>query len=158
MRKSISAIVAAVAVTLILPTAVFAQWPVANAKSYVSQGYTKEHKAYDIASYKGTKIVPMRAGTVVFAGRKSSCGGIQVYVRHGDGLYSAYYHLSAEYAYRGQYVSKTTMIGRVGESGCATGPHLHLSVWRGYPWRSGSYRISPWTYIDSGSYLPYRYR
>jgi hypothetical protein len=31
-------------------------------------------------------------------------------------------------------------------------------VWRGYPWSSGSYRVNPWTYIDSGTYLPYRYR
>jgi murein DD-endopeptidase MepM/ murein hydrolase activator NlpD len=158
MRKSINAIVAAVAVSLILPAAVSAQWPVANVKSYVSQGYSRHHKAYDIASYKGTKVLAMRAGTVVFAGRKADCGGLQVYVKHGNGLYSAYYHLSAEYVYRGKYVSRYTTIGRVGESGCATGPHLHISVWRGYPWRDGSYRISPWTYIDSGGYLPYRYR
>jgi murein DD-endopeptidase MepM/ murein hydrolase activator NlpD len=158
MRKSISAIVVAVAASLILPAAVFAHWPVANTHSYVSQGYSTKHKAYDIASYKGTKVVPMRAGTVVFAGRKDNCGGLQVYVRHGDGLYSAYYHLSAEYVSRGQYVTGYTMLGRVGESGCATGPHLHISVWHGYPWHSGSYRVSPWRFIDSGSYLPYRYR
>lgn len=158
MRKSIIALVATLVVALTLPASVAAQWPVANSKSYVSQGYTYRHKAYDIASYKGTKVVPMRKGQVVFAGRKSDCGGIQVYVSHGNGLYSAYYHLSAEYATRGQYVYESTMIGRVGESGCATGPHLHISVWRGYPWRSGSYRISPWPYIDSGTWFPARYR
>jgi murein DD-endopeptidase MepM/ murein hydrolase activator NlpD len=157
MRKSISALTAALAVMVLLPGAAFAQWPVANSSSYVSQGYHSGHKAYDIASYKGTKIVPMRSGTVVFAGRKSNCGGIQVYVNHGNGLYSAYHHMSTEYVYRGKYVTKWTTLGRVGESGCATGPHLHISVWKGYPWKSGSYRISPWNYIDSGTWFPKRY-
>ena len=158
MRKSISALVAALVVALILPATVAAQWPVANTSSYVSRGYSTYHKAYDIASYYGTKVVPMRKGKVVFAGVKSDCGGRQVYVYHGNGLYSAYHHLSAEYVSSGQYIYGTTMLGRVGESGCATGPHLHISVWKGYPWRAGSYRVSPWPYIDSGSWLPYRYR
>lgn len=158
MRKSIRALTVALAVTLLLPAAASAQWPVKNTKSYVSQGYNSRHKAYDIASYKGTPVIPMRRGTVVFAGRKSNCGGLQVYVYHGNGLYSAYHHLSAEYVYKGKYITRDTMLGRVGESGCATGPHLHISVWRGYPWRSGSYRVSPWSYIDSGTWFPYRYR
>jgi murein DD-endopeptidase MepM/ murein hydrolase activator NlpD len=157
MRKSISALTVALVATLVLPTAVFAQWPVANSSSYVSQGYSSRHKAYDIASYKGTKVVPMRSGKVVFAGRKDNCGGIQVYVYHGNGLYSAYHHLSTEYVYRGQYLTSSTMLGRVGESGCATGPHLHISVWKGFPWHSGSYRVSPWNYIDSGTWFPKRY-
>lgn len=158
MRKSIRALTVALAVTMILPAAASAQWPVKNTKSYVSQGYHSKHKAYDIASYKGTPVLPMSRGTVVFAGRKSNCGGLQVYVSHGNGLYSAYHHLSAEYVWKGKYVTRDAMIGRVGESGCATGPHLHISVWRGYPWRSGSYRVSPWNYIDSGTWFPLRYR
>jgi murein DD-endopeptidase MepM/ murein hydrolase activator NlpD len=157
MRKSISALTVALVVTLILPAAAFAQWPVANSKSYVSQGYSTKHKAYDIASYKGTKVVPMRSGKVVYAGWKSNCGGLQVYVYHGNGLYSAYHHLSAEYVYRGKWLTRDTMLGRVGESGCATGPHLHISVWKGYPWSDGAYRISPWNYIDSGTWFPRRY-
>lgn len=157
MRKSISALTVALVVTLLLPASVFAQWPVANSNSYVSQGYSSTHKAYDIASPKGTKVIPMTSGRVVFAGRKDNCGGLQVYVYHGDGLYSAYYHLSAEYVYKGLWLNKSTMLGRVGESGCASGPHLHISVWRGYPWRDGSYRVSPWSYIDSGTWFPKRY-
>ena len=158
MRKSINAIVAAVAASLILPAAAFAQWPVENSHSYVSQGYSRQHRAYDIATSRGTKVVPMRGGTVVFAGRKDDCGGLQVYIRHGDGKFSAYYHLSVEFVHKGQYVTRSKVIGRVGESGCATGPHLHISVWQGHPWRSGSHRISPWRFIDSGRWLPHKYR
>lgn len=159
MRKFIRALTAALAASLILPAAVFAQWPVANTSSYISQGYSSSHKAYDIASYSGTRVVPMRSGRVAFAGWKANCGGYQVYVYHGSGMYSAYFHLRAEYAYKGQWVtSQVTTLGRVGETGCATGPHLHFEVWHGYPWSSGAYRVNPWTYIDSGTYLPYRYR
>ena len=159
MRKSIRAIAAALVVALVLPVATMAAWPVANRYSWVSQGYHSYHKADDIASYSGTKVVPMRSGRVVFAGWKKNCGGYQVWVSHGNGLFSAYYHLRSEAVSKGQWVTKSqTKLGRVGESGCATGPHLHFEVWRGFPWSSGSYRVKPWSYINEGTYFPYRYR
>jgi murein DD-endopeptidase MepM/ murein hydrolase activator NlpD len=159
MRRSIRAIAAALVVALVLPVATMAAWPVANRYSWVSQGYHSYHKADDIASYSGTKVVPMRSGKVVFAGWKRNCGGYQVWVSHGNGLYSAYYHLRSESVSKGQWVTQSqTVLGRVGSTGCATGPHLHFEVWRGFPWASGSYRVRPWGYIDQGSYLPYRYR
>jgi murein DD-endopeptidase MepM/ murein hydrolase activator NlpD len=158
MRRSISAIAAALIVALILPAAVQAAWPVATRASYLSQGYSSHHRADDIAAAWGTPIVPIRSGKVVFVGRKDACAGLEVYVSHGNGLYSTYFHMSSESVYRGQLVTRqVTRLGRVGESGCATGPHVHVEVWRGYPWRSGSYRINPWSYVDSGEYLPSRY-
>ena len=124
MRKSIRAIAAAMVVALVLPVATMAAWPVANRYSYVSQGYHSYHKADDIASYSGTRVVPMRSGKVVFAGWKKNCGGYQVWVSHGNGLYSAYYHLRSEYVSKGQWVTRSqTTLGRVGETGCATGPN-----------------------------------
>jgi murein DD-endopeptidase MepM/ murein hydrolase activator NlpD len=136
-----------------------ASWPVGSRNSYRSQGYHPGHRANDIAANKGVRVVPMRSGTVVFAGWKSNCGGWQVWLSHGSGLYSAYYHLSRESTSSGRYVRRgESTIGYVGSSGCVTGAHLHLEVWRGYPWRSSSYRVNPWNYIDSGYYLPYRYR
>jgi murein DD-endopeptidase MepM/ murein hydrolase activator NlpD len=159
MRRSIRAIATALVVALVLPVATMAAWPVANRYSWVSQGYHSYHKADDIASYSGTKVVPMRSGRVVFAGWKKNCGGYQVYVSHGNGLYSAYYHLRSEAVSKGQWVTKSqTQLGRVGETGCATGPHLHFEVWRGFPWSSGSYRVRPWSYINEGTYFPYKYR
>lgn len=159
MRRSIRAIAAALTVAILLPAATLAAWPVANKSSWISQGYYSYHKANDIASYSGTPVVPMSNGKVVFAGWKGNCGGYQVWVSHGNGLYSASYHLRSESVSKGQAVtSQVTRLGRVGESGCATGPHLHFEVWRGFPWASGSYRVRPFSYIDSGTYLPARYR
>jgi murein DD-endopeptidase MepM/ murein hydrolase activator NlpD len=159
MRRSTIALAMALLIGAILPAAVTAHWPVENRYSYVSQGYHSYHQAYDIASYRGTPIVPIRSGTVIFAGWKNNCGGYQVWVSHGNGLYSAYYHLSTIAVWRGKWVSdQTTKLGRVGASGCATGSHLHVEVWRGRPWASGSYRVNPWYFIHSGYWLPYRYR
>lgn len=159
MRRSIRATAAALVVALVLPVATMAAWPVANRYSWISQGYHSYHKANDIASYSGTKVVPMRSGKVVFAGWKRNCGGYQVWVSHGNGLYSAYYHLRSEAVSKGQYVKRQeTMLGRVGATGCASGAHLHFEVWKGFPWSSGAYRVRPWEYIDLGTYLPYRYR
>jgi murein DD-endopeptidase MepM/ murein hydrolase activator NlpD len=157
-RVAISAAFAALmALAAVVPTA--ASWPVASGSSYVSQGYHSYHKAYDLAAPGGSRIVPIRSGKVVFAGWKSNCGGYQVWVSHGNGLYSAYYHMSREVSWSGRYVTRqSSTLGYVGRTGCATGNHLHVEVWHGYPWHSGSYRVSPWSYIDSGSYLPSRYR
>jgi murein DD-endopeptidase MepM/ murein hydrolase activator NlpD len=159
MRRSIRAIAAALAVALLLPAVTQAAWPVATRQAYVSQKFKTGHKANDIVAPAGTKVVPMRSGRVVFEGRKGNCGGIQVWVRHGDGLYSAYYHLRSESVRKGERVRQSrTRLGRVGSSGCAVGAHLHVEVWRGFPWKSGSHRIDPWPFLNSGEYLPSRYR
>lgn len=161
LRPTRAALAAAMA-ALLLATAALpasASWPVASRNSYRSQGFHAGHRANDIAAARGTRVVPIRSGTVVFAGWRSNCGGWQVWISHGNGLYSAYYHLSRETTASGRYVSRqSTTIGYVGTSGCVTGSHLHIEVWRGYPWRSSSYRVNPWNYIDSGYYLPWRYR
>jgi len=158
MRRSIRALAAALTVALILPAVVVASWPVATRSSWISQGWHTYHRADDIAAAPGTPVVPIQSGKVVFAGWKSNCGGTQVWISHGNGLYSAYYHLRSESVSKGQLVTaQVTRIGRVGSSGCATGPHVHVEVWRGFPWASGSYRIRPWAFIDSGTFLPSRY-
>lgn len=159
MRRSIRAIAAALTVAIILPAVVVAAWPVEDRHSYISQDYRKGHRADDIAAPGGTPVVPVRSGRVVFAGWKRNCGGYQVWVAHGDGLYSAYYHLRSESASKSQRVTKEkTRLGRVGQSGCAKGTNVHVEVWRGFPWGSSSYRVDPWKYVNSGTWLPDRYR
>ncbi len=152
-----TAIALAVGTTGAMPVA--ATWPVATPNSRVSQSYKPNHRALDLAAVYGANVLPMRSGRTVFAGWKSNCGGYQVWVSHGSGLYSAYYHLSRVSSYKGEPVTGgVEPIGKVGTSGCATGAHLHVEVWVGYPWRSGSHRVNPWNYLASGRYLPYRYR
>jgi murein DD-endopeptidase MepM/ murein hydrolase activator NlpD len=163
MRKSIRALTAAgvlaLGLVVVLPAAAFAYWPLADRHAWVSQGYHSSHRAYDLAAPRGTRILPIRSGKVVFAGRKNDdCGGRQVWVYHGNGLYTTYYHMRRITSWKGEHVTaQVTTIGRVGASGCATGPHVHVEVWHGRPWRAGSYQVNPWHYIDYGHYLPARY-
>jgi LysM repeat protein len=119
-------------------------WPVPG--GYISQYFHYGHLGVDIAAPYGSAIVSPRAGTVVFAGWKSNGGGYQVWIYHGNGIYTGHHHMSRILVSVGQTVAKGQLIGRVGQSGWATGPHDHFEVWVGYPWRSGSYRINPLRY------------
>jgi murein DD-endopeptidase MepM/ murein hydrolase activator NlpD len=158
-RRLGASLVAAAAIALLGAMPVSAAWPVATRHSYVSQFAHRTHMAIDIAAPRGTRLVPIGSGRVVFAGWRSNCGGYQVWVKHPHGIYTAYYHMSRETSHRGEWVTgQSTTLGYVGATGCATGPHVHVEVWRGYPWRSGSYRINPWRFIDKGHYEPSRYR
>ena len=120
-------------------------WPVPG--GYISQYFYYGHPALDIAAPYGTRIVAAAAGTVIFAGWKDDMGGYQVWLAHGSGLYTAYYHMSAITVSVGEHVGRAEQIGRVGMSGVATGPHCHFEVWRGYPWEGSSYRVNPLGYL-----------
>jgi murein DD-endopeptidase MepM/ murein hydrolase activator NlpD len=113
---------------------------------YVSQGFHYGHYGVDIAHDYGTAIVAPRDGTVIFAGWKNNGGGYQVWISHGNGIYSAHHHMSAVLVAAGQLVAKGQRIGKIGQSGWATGPHDHFEVWVGRPWESGSYRVNPLRY------------
>ncbi|HEY7590198.1 MAG TPA: peptidoglycan DD-metalloendopeptidase family protein [Candidatus Limnocylindrales bacterium] len=154
------AVALALTMAIVLPTVASAVWPVHNPRNYISQGYSSRHRGVDIASRRWSPVVPMRTGKVVFAGWRSNCGGYQVWISHGRGVYSAYYHLAREVTFPGdQVVAGTDTIGYVGTTGCVTGSHVHVELWRGFPWRYGSYRVNPLTYItEGGAYLPAKYR
>jgi murein DD-endopeptidase MepM/ murein hydrolase activator NlpD len=76
-------------------------------------------------------------GTVIFAGPDSDgplCNegylgyGLGVVVDNGQGWQTLYAHLSQIYVQAGEAVTPETVIGLVGETGCATGPHLHFGL------------------------------
>ena len=120
-------------------------WPVPG--GFISQYFHYSHPALDIAAPYGSRIVAAAAGTVIFAGWKDNMGGYQVWVSHGSNLYTGYYHMSAITVSIGEHVGRAEQIGRVGQSGVATGPHCHFEVWRGYPWQGSSYRVNPLAYL-----------
>ena len=75
----------------------------------------------------GTTIKSVAAGTVVSAGWEGSYG-YQVVVRHQDGRHSQYAHLSAISVRNGQKVNSGQRLGRSGNTGNSTGPHLHFEI------------------------------
>jgi len=122
------------------------RWPVSGGGNYISQYYRYGHYGLDIAADYGSSVRAAAGGTVIFAGWKSNGGGYQVWVAHGSGLYSTYNHMSAISVGSGQQVAKGQQVGRIGQSGRATGPHLHFEVWRGGIWSGGS-RVNPLAYL-----------
>jgi murein DD-endopeptidase MepM/ murein hydrolase activator NlpD len=121
-------------------------WPVSGGGNYISQYFHYGHYGLDIAADYGSPVRAAGSGTVIFAGWKSNGGGYQVWIAHGSGLYTTYNHMSAISVGSGQSVSEGQQVGRVGQSGHATGPHLHFEVWRGSVWDGGS-RVNPLAYL-----------
>ncbi len=121
-------------------------WPVVGGANYISQYFHYGHYAIDIAADYGSEVRAAGAGTVVFAGWKGNGGGYQVWISHGSDLYTTYNHMSAISVGYGQSISEGQQVGRVGQSGDATGPHLHFEVWRGPVWNGGT-RVNPLAYL-----------
>lgn len=89
-----------------------------------SSGY---HTGVDFAVPTGTSVRSVSSGTVVSAGWAGSYG-YQVVVRHQDGRFSQYAHLSAISVRGGQNVNSGQTLGRSGNTGNSTGPHLHFEI------------------------------
>ena len=119
-------------------------WPVPG--GYISQGYHYGHWAIDIAAPYGSRIIAAAAGKVTFAGWRNNGGGYQVWISHGNNLYTTYNHMSSVGVYAGQYVGRGQFVGRVGATGDATGPHCHFEVWIGPIW-AGGHRVNPLNYL-----------
>jgi murein DD-endopeptidase MepM/ murein hydrolase activator NlpD len=91
-----------------------------------TKGYSV-HLGVDIASPIGTPVPACGQGRVVFAALRILTGNTVV-VEHLPGLFSVYYHMSSIAVKVGDVVEKGQVIGAVGMTGFATGPHLHWEV------------------------------
>lgn len=92
-------------------------------------GRPEFHTGLDIATGYGSPVTAARAGLVRFVGWESGYGRIIV-LDHGGGLETTYSHLSAALVSPGQTVERGQEIGRIGNSGWSTGPHLFFEVRR----------------------------
>jgi murein DD-endopeptidase MepM/ murein hydrolase activator NlpD len=85
------------------------------------------HAGVDFRSPRGRPVRASAPGRVVFAGELYYTGKI-VIIDHGDGLFSQYAHLQERHCQVGQELDRGAVIGTVGSSGRATGPHLHWAL------------------------------
>lgn len=90
-------------------------------------GASRYHRGVDIAAKKGTPIRAAAAGVVKTVSRNWA-KGLFVEVDHGSGYETHYFHMSGSAAKTGQTVRQGQVIGYVGSTGVATGPHLHLEL------------------------------
>ncbi len=88
----------------------------------------RSHNGVDYAAGKGTPVRAIGRGTVKIAGTKGGYGK-HVRLRHNDKYGSSYSHLSRIAVRRGQVVNQGDVVGYVGSTGLATGPHLHFEFY-----------------------------
>ncbi|MEQ9363564.1 MAG: M23 family metallopeptidase, partial [Leptospirales bacterium] len=86
------------------------------------------HGGLDIAAPRGTPVHASRGGKVIRVAGDAKGYGKLVVIEHKFGYKTYYGHLSAILVRKGQKVSADQIIGRVGATGRATGPHLHFEV------------------------------
>ncbi|UCC48536.1 MAG: M23 family metallopeptidase [Gemmatimonadota bacterium] len=86
------------------------------------------HTGLDIDGDMGDPVYASNSGRVALS-RDLFYSGSSVYVDHGLGFYTAYFHLSQREVTEGQWVEKGELLGRIGATGRVTGPHLHWGVY-----------------------------
>ncbi|MCR1932886.1 glucosaminidase domain-containing protein [Enterococcus gallinarum] len=101
------------------------------------------HDGIDLATSFGTPIYVSSEGQVINTGFDSSAGNY-VIVKHPNGLYTNYFHMSETNVTVGQTIQIGEVIGYVGSTGNSTGPHLHFGIstneWHNY--------LNPSDYLD----------
>jgi hypothetical protein len=114
---------------------------------YNGKPAAQPHTGADYLVPAGTPVVSVADGTVVFTGDLFFEGNA-VFIDHGDGLISMYFHLSEIKVKAGQKVEKGGSIGLVGTTGRSTGPHLFFGVrWHGA-------RINPLFLLEDPAKIP----
>jgi murein DD-endopeptidase MepM/ murein hydrolase activator NlpD len=100
------------------------------------------HSGLDISAPTGTPALASNRGRVIFA-NNLNVTGLTVIIHHGLGLYSSYSHLSKIVVQEGQQVNQGEIVGQVGKTGLATGPHLHLTF------RIGDICVDPYLLLEN---------
>ncbi|MDR6977967.1 murein DD-endopeptidase MepM/ murein hydrolase activator NlpD [Streptomyces sp. 3330] len=129
--------------SLVSPVSASTGTPYHATGSSWSKGY---HTGVDFPVPTGTTVKAVKSGEVVSAGWAGSFG-YQVIIRHADGRYSQYAHLSAISVRDGQSVGGGQRIGRSGSTGNSTGPHLHFEVRTGPGFGTD---VDPVAYLRAG--------
>lgn len=106
---------------------------------YTGGSTTREHAGTDFAGVYQARLLAVSDGVVVerylipgvhfgiyFKGHPVLGGMIKI--RHDDGTYGVYGHMSAQYVMEGEHVTKGQEIGRMGDTGLSDGPHLHFEL------------------------------
>ena len=119
-------------------------WPVS---SRTLSGYdyapSANHYGIDIGGQIGDPVFTVDNGVVVYAGWNDWGYGNMVVVDHGQGWQSLYAHMSTVDVVCGQEVYRGDVVGTVGETGMALGPHLHFEL------RNDEYgRVNPWDFLQ----------
>lgn len=115
-------------ITEINPTVVWPTKGVITLEFAQSSMYQVFHTGIDIASKLDEPVNPAMDGTVIYAGEIFWGYGKHVIIDHGNNVVTIYAHLNKIYVFKGQKVTTSDVIGGQGQTGWATGVHLHFQV------------------------------
>lgn len=104
------------------------RWPVTGPIYTYFGGY---HRGIDISPPYGTPVAAADGGAVAWVRYDNFDYGYHLLIDHGNGYQTMYAHLSEILVQPGRAVSRGDVVGRVGITGRATGPHLHFELWQG---------------------------
>ena len=110
-------------------------------------GDERPHTGIDIGAQAGAEVIAADSGTVAVATYSSSYGNY-VTIYHSNGDYTLYAHMSSLTVTAGQNVTQGDVIGYVGSTGWASGPHLHFEI------RVNGSTVDPTSYLSGLSYAP----
>lgn len=117
-------------------------WPVkGKVTSRFGTRHHRMHDGIDIAARRGAPVRAAAAGKVVYSDHRIAGYGRLIIIRHAGDLFTAYAHNERNLVKRGDHVKQGEIIARVGETGRATGPHLHFEV------RRGATAVNPLAYL-----------
>jgi len=115
-------------VSEINPTIVWPTKGVITLEFGQSSMYQLFHTGIDIAGNLNEHVNPAMDGTVIYAGEIFWRFGKHIVIDHGNNITTIYAHLNKIYVYKGQKVTTDNIIGGQGQTGWATGVHLHFQV------------------------------
>jgi murein DD-endopeptidase MepM/ murein hydrolase activator NlpD len=112
-----------------------------DARSYNGGPVGSHHSGTDFGAEEGAPAMAAATGRVAFVGFLATRGN-SVILDHGAGVFTAYHHLSRIDVAEGQEITQGQVVGGVGATGLATGPHLHWEL------IVGGINVDPvyWTY------------
>jgi len=96
-------------------------------RRFINNAPRSPHSGIDLRAKAGTPVLASSDGTVVMTSELFFAGKA-VFLDHGMGIITMYFHLSEILVKQGEKVAKGQVIGRVGETGRASGPHLHWGI------------------------------
>lgn len=125
-----------------------ADWPVQ--RGWISSPYGRRvdpisgrmawHTGIDVAGRRGSDVIAIAAGVVVYAGQRDGYGNM-VEIEHGDGYVTRYAHQSDLRVRQGDIVRRGDALGKLGSTGRSTGPHVHVEVLK------NGRHVNPATYV-----------
>lgn len=106
-------------------------WPVPNfykVSSHFGPRGRKHHDGIDIPAPRGTPIIAVDSGVVIYSDNGIRGYGNMIVIAHGDDVFTVYAHNRKNKVRKGDRVDRGELIAEVGNTGRSTGPHLHFEI------------------------------